>query len=74
MSTDPWISLSKPAPKPEVTVRKYSIVSTDGQTATLETVDGEQFDVRFPSSLQPLSGSWAWCLQTNGQLWPFAVD
>jgi hypothetical protein len=77
VTVDPWVTPTAEKPQTVVAVRKYRIVSvdeSDGQVATLEAADGSEFPIRFPNSITPALSAWVWCLHTNSQLWPFAVD
>jgi hypothetical protein len=85
LSTDPWLgALLQERHAPAAQIRKFKIVSVDldGLTTTLQTtvaLNGSDqtnvnFTVRFPKSVQPVIGWWAWTLVQNGQVWPFATD
>lgn len=78
MSTDPWVgAATRERSQSPLSVRKYRVTAVDDfdqQVATLEASDGTTFDVRFPGSVAPSVNRWAWCIQGNGAVWPFAVD
>lgn len=78
MSTDPWVgAATRERAQNSMSVRKYRVTAVDQddqQLATVEASDGTTFDVRFPSSVLPSENRWAWCIQGNGCLWPFALD
>lgn len=77
MSIDPWVTPTRNTPDQVVAVRKYLIVEVpdpDIAEAVVEAGDGSQFTIKFPNSLTPALSAWVWCLHTNSQLWPFAVD
>lgn len=77
MTTDPWVTANVTKPEVVVGVRKYRVIDVPDPAvseAVVESSDGSQFTIKFPNSLTPALSAWVWCLHTNGQVWPFAVD